>query len=593
MAVFRETTTLVAGAEAASPRRMVTINVNGRSVEVGADQSLLAALREAEVEVPTLCHRPDLHPAGACRLCVVEVKGAKGLVASCTQPVSAGMEIYTQSARVRSARRVVLELTLANHPDDCLYCARNNNCELQKLAAEYGVERRYRGQRRRACVDTTSLSLVRDPEKCVLCQRCVSVCAEMQAVAAISPLRRGFDTVIGVAFGDGLGGSQCVNCGQCARVCPTGALVEKDETAPVYAALADPETTVVAQIAPAVRLSVAQEFGLTPGLNFTGKLVAGLKQMGFAKVFDTNFTADLTIMEEAAEFVQRLKQGGPFPLVTSCCPAWVKYAEQYYPECLHHLSSCKSPQMMMGAVLHSSYAVEMNAVTGKRFVVSIMPCTAKKWEKSAVAAGDVDAVLTTRELVRMLKRENIDLAKLEPVEFDRVFGDSTGAAIIFGASGGVAEAALRTAYWMVTGAEMANPDFVPARGLAGVKTATADVAGTPIKVAVLSGLANVKQFFAAGGWEDYHLIEVMACPGGCINGGGQPYGDDWPLAHLVQTIYNMDKNMPRRRSHENPEIVALYDKFLGHPNSHVAHGLLHREYQDRSAVFVPAATEHM
>jgi len=420
-----------------------------------------------------------------------------------------------------------------------------------------------------------------------LCQRCVSVCNDVQAIGAISPLKRGFDTTIGVAFGDGLGDSECVNCGQCARVCPTGALIERDDTALVYEALADPSLAVVAQVAPAVRLSLAQEFGMKSGDNIAGKLVAGLKLLGFNKVFDTNFTADLTIMEEAAEFVTRLKNGGPFPLVTSCCPAWIKYAEQYYPDKVNHLSSCKSPQMMMGAILHSNYAEEMQAVQGKRFVVSIMPCTAKKWERAEVTPGDVDAVITTRELVRMLKRESIDLAKLAPVAFDKVFGDSSGAAIIFGASGGVAEAAVRTAYWMVTGEEMDNPDLTPARGLQGVKTTKVDVAGTSINVAVLSGLSNVKEFFAKGGWENYHLIEVMACPGGCINGGGQPYNEDWPLEQLVSSIYRIDKNMSRRRSHENPEIIALYKRYLERPNSHEAHRLLHREYKDRSSVFNP------
>ena len=568
-------------------QQMLEITVDGRVFQVQSGQSLLSALREVSIEVPTLCHRKDLFPAGACRLCVVEVKGSRNLVASCIQPVSEGMVVYTQSARVRQARRVVLELTLANHPDDCLYCLRNSNCELRQLAAQYDAKRRFRGKKRRATTDATSLSLVRDPEKCILCQRCVSVCNDVQAIGAISPLKRGFDTTIGVAFGDGLGDSECVNCGQCARVCPTGALIERDDTALVYEALADPSLAVVAQVAPAVRLSLAQEFGMKSGDNIAGKLVAGLKLLGFNKVFDTNFTADLTIMEEAAEFVTRLKNGGPFPLVTSCCPAWIKYAEQYYPDKVNHLSSCKSPQMMMGAILHSNYAEEMQAVQGKRFVVSIMPCTAKKWERAEVTPGDVDAVITTRELVRMLKRESIDLAKLAPVAFDKVFGDSSGAAIIFGASGGVAEAAVRTAYWMVTGEEMDNPDLTPARGLQGVKTTKVDVAGTSINVAVLSGLSNVKEFFAKGGWENYHLIEVMACPGGCINGGGQPYNEDWPLEQLVSSIYRIDKNMPRRRSHENPEIIALYKRYLERPNSHEAHRLLHREYKDRSSVFNP------
>lgn len=568
-------------------QQMLEITVDGRVFQVQSGQSLLSALREVSIEVPTLCHRKDLFPAGACRLCVVEVKGSRNLVASCIQPVSEGMVVYTQSARVRQARRVVLELTLANHPDDCLYCLRNSNCELRQLAAQYDAKRRFRGKKRRATTDATSLSLVRDPEKCILCQRCVSVCNDVQAIGAISPLKRGFDTTIGVAFGDGLGDSECVNCGQCARVCPTGALIERDDTALVYEALADPSLAVVAQVAPAVRLSLAQEFGMKSGDNIAGKLVAGLKLLGFNKVFDTNFTADLTIMEEAAEFVTRLKNGGPFPLVTSCCPAWIKYAEQYYPDKVNHLSSCKSPQMMMGAILHSNYAEEMQAVQGKRFVVSIMPCTAKKWERAEVTPDDVDAVITTRELVRMLKRESIDLAKLAPVAFDKVFGDSSGAAIIFGASGGVAEAAVRTAYWMVTGEEMDNPDLTPARGLQGVKTTKVDVAGTSINVAVLSGLSNVKEFFAKGGWENYHLIEVMACPGGCINGGGQPYNEDWPLEQLVSSIYRIDKNMSRRRSHENPEIIALYKRYLERPNSHEAHRLLHREYKDRSSVFNP------
>lgn len=570
-----------------TPPKQVTINVDGRDVRVGADQSLLDALREVGVSVPTLCHWDGLREAGACRLCVVEVEGSRTLVASCTQPVSKGMKVRTQTPRIRKARKVVLELILANHPEDCLYCQRNEDCELRELAAEYGVDRRFRGQRRVAECDLSSYSLVRDAEKCVLCQRCVTVCDDTQSVAAITPLKRGFDTVIGVAFGDGVGDSECVNCGQCTRVCPTGALVEHDDTCLVYEALADPTKHVVAQIAPAVRVSVAQAFGMDPGTNFEGQLVAGLKLLGFDKVFDTNYTADLTIMEEAAEFVSRVKNGGPFPLVTSCCPAWIKFAEEYYPDRVHHLSSCKSPQMMMGALLHSEYAHGEGATQENSFVVSLMPCTAKKWELTEVSPGDVDVVLTTRELIRMFKREYIDLSSLEPVPFDRVLGDSTGAAVIFGASGGVAEAAIRTAYKMVTGEEMADPNFTPVRGLNGVKTTEVDVAGLNIKVAVLSGLRNVREFFAHGGWEDYHLIEVMACPGGCINGGGQPYGEGWPLDRLMKSLYLIDRNLPLRRSHENPEIIALYEKYLKEPNSPEAHRLLHREYEDRSHVLKP------
>lgn len=568
-------------------RKLVTITVNGKQVQVGANQSLLNALKEAGVEVPTLCHRNGLHEAGACRVCVVEVQGMRTLVASCTQPVADGMVVKTHTPRVRQARKVVLELQLANHPDDCLFCQRNHDCELQQLAAEYGVERRFRGKRKQATTDVTSYSLVRDAEKCVLCQRCVSVCDDIQSVAAITPLKRGFNTVIGVAFGEGLGDSECVNCGQCARVCPTGALVERDTTGPVYAALADPDKYVVAQIAPAVRVSIAQEFGMTPGTDFTGKLVAGLKLIGFDKVFDTDFAADLTIMEEAAELVSRVKAGGPFPLVTSCCPAWVKFAEQYYPEHTQNLSSCKSPQMMMGAALHSSYARESGATKENTFVVSLMPCTAKKWEMNVVSPGDVDAVLTTREIIRMLRKEEIDLNQLEPVPFDAVFGDSTGAGVIFGVTGGVAEAAIRTAYHMVTGKELPVPDFLPVRGLQGVKTTVVDIDGIKLKSAVISGLRNVREFFAHGGWEEYQFIEIMACPGGCINGGGQPYGASWPLEQLMQGLYSIDKSMPRRRSHENPEIVALYEKYLGQPNSHEAHHLLHRTYTDRSCVFMP------
>ncbi|NLN19289.1 MAG: 4Fe-4S binding protein [Firmicutes bacterium] len=568
-------------------RKPVTINVDGRDVEVDANKSLLYALREVGVRVPTLCHWDGLREVGACRLCVVEVEGSRTLVASCTQPVSEGMIVRTQTPRIRRARKVILELILANHPEDCLYCQRNGECELQDLAAEYGVDRRFRGQRQLAKCDETSFSLVRDAEKCVLCQRCVSVCDDIQSVAAITPLKRGFDTYIGVAFGSGIGESECVNCGQCTRVCPTSALVERDDTCLVYEALADPNRHVVAQIAPAVRVSVAQAFGMDPGTNFEGQLVAGLKKLGFDKVFDTNFTADLTIMEEAAEFVGRVKNGGPFPLVTSCCPAWIKFAEEYYPDRVHHLSSCKSPQMMMGALLRSEYAHASGASKEDSFVVSFMPCTAKKWELTEVSPGDVNVVLTTRELIRMFKREYIDLASLEPMPFDRVLGDYTGAAVIFGASGGVAEAALRTAYHMVTGEELADPDFEEVRGLEGVKTTEVDVNGITLKVAVLSGLRNVRNFFDQGGWENYHLIEVMACPGGCINGGGQPYGEGWPLDRLMKSLYLIDKNLPRRRSHENPEIKMLYEKYLGEPNSEEAHRLLHREYKDRSYVLMP------
>jgi iron-only hydrogenase group A len=568
-------------------RKLVNITVDGHEYQVGADQTLLEGLREAGIKVPTLCNWQGLHPAGACRVCVVELEGARTLVASCTQPIVDGMVVRTQTPRVRLARKINLELQLANHPEDCFYCQRNNNCELQTLAAEYGVERRYRGKRKQALNDVTSYALMRDPEKCILCQRCVTTCADVQAVACITPLKRGFDTTIGVAFGEGIGDSECVNCGQCTKVCPTGALVERDDLAKVYTALADPTKYVVAQIAPAVRVSLAQEFGMSPGADFTGKLVAGLKLVGFTKVFDTNYAADLTIMEEAAELVGRVKNNGPFPLVTSCCPAWIKFAEQYYPDHLENLSSCKSPQMMMGAVLHSEYAKKTEATRDGTFVVSMMPCTAKKWEMNKVSEGDVDVVLTTRELVRMLKREQINLAELEPVSFDPVFGASTGAAAIFGVSGGVAEAAIRTAYQMVTGEELPVPDFTPVRGLEGVKTTVVDVNGVQLRSAVISGLQNVRDFFAQGGWEDYHFIEVMACPGGCINGGGQPYSEHWPLRRLMESLYGIDKNMSWRRSHENPEIVDLYEQYLGAPNSEKAHHLLHRSYVDRSMDYLP------
>ncbi|MGI6575748.1 MAG: NADH-dependent [FeFe] hydrogenase, group A6 [bacterium] len=570
---------------------MITLTIDGREVQVAAGSTVLEAAKVAGVNIPTLCYHPELRPEGACRVCVVEVENAKTLVASCVYPVSEGMVVKTNSQRVREARKIVVELLLANHPADCLTCERNNNCELQKIAHDVGVrEIRFSGERRTWEKDESNPSLVRDPNKCILCGRCVRVCNEVQSVGTLNYNNRGFDTLVAPAYARGLAETACVYCGQCSTVCPTGAITEKSYIEEVWAAIEDPKLHVIVQTAPAVRVAIGEEFDLPPGSITTGKLVASLRRLGFDAVFDTNFAADLTIMEEGHELIHRLQNGGVLPLITSCSPGWIKFIEHNYPQLLPHLSTCKSPQQMFGAMAKTYYADKIGLSPEQIYVVSIMPCTAKKFEAQRPEMGrdgipDVDAVLTTRELGKMLKEAGIDFAVLPDEDYDAPLGISTGAAVIFGATGGVMEAALRTAVEVITNKELEDINFTQVRGLEGVKEATLTVGNHELKVAVAHGLANARKLLdrIASGEADYHFIEIMTCPGGCIGGGGQPLPVDKDIRQArINAIYEADKNLPIRKSHENPAVQQLYKEFLKEPLSEKSHQLLHTTYTPRN-----------
>ena len=575
----------------------VNIKINGMSLEVPKGSTILEAAKMAHIDIPTLCYLKEINEIGACRICVVEVKGARSLVASCMYPVADGMEIRTNSPKVLESRKQTLELILSDHDRKCLSCIRSGKCELQKLCNDLMVsdERIFEGDRNSYEVDDTSPHMVRDNNKCILCRRCAAVCERVQGIGVIGANERGFDTTIACAFDMGLGETSCVSCGQCIAVCPTGALAEKDYTADVFAAIDDPEKYVIVQTAPAVRAALGEEFGYPIGTNVQGKMVAALRRLGFDKVFDTDFAADLTIMEEATEFLDRVQNGGVLPLITSCSPGWIKYCEHYYPEMLDNLSSCKSPQQMFGAITKTYYAEKMGLDPNKIVMVSVMPCTAKKFEigredQSAAGVPDVDISITTRELARMIDRVGLNFASLPEEEFDNPLGDSTGAAVIFGATGGVMEAALRTAVEVLTGKELANLDFTEVRGTKGVKEATYHVAGMDINVAVASGLSNAKQVLddVKSGKANYHFIEIMGCPGGCVNGGGQPIQPATVRnftdirAERAKALYNQDAAMPIRKSHENPSIKKLYEEYLEKPGSHKAHHLLHTTYVKRT-----------
>ncbi|CRZ35598.1 NAD(P)-dependent iron-only hydrogenase catalytic subunit [Herbinix hemicellulosilytica] len=575
----------------------VNVKINGISIDVPKGSTILEAARLAHIEIPTLCYLKEINEIGACRICVVEVKGARSLVASCVYPVSDGMEIYTNTPKVLASRRKTLELILSNHDRKCLSCVRSGNCELQKLCRDLKVEDEstYDGLRTKYELDTSSAHMVRDNNKCILCRRCVAVCEKTQGVGVIGANERGFDTNIACAFDMGLGETSCVSCGQCIAVCPTGALYEKDNTDQVFAALNDPEKYVIVQTAPAVRAALGEEFGLPIGTNVQGKMVAALRRLGFDKVFDTDFAADLTIMEEANEFIDRVKNGGVLPLITSCSPGWIKYCEHYYPDLLDHLSSCKSPQQMFGAITKTYYAQKMGLDPKNIVMVSVMPCTAKKFEigrdhQNAAGVPDVDIAITTRELARMIDRVGLNFLSLPDEEFDDPLGRSTGAAVIFGTTGGVMEAALRTAVETLTKEELPSPDFVEVRGTQGIKKATYHVAGMDINVAVASGLSNAKILMdeIRSGKANYHFIEIMGCPGGCVNGGGQPQQPGYVRntvdikALRAKALYDIDSSMTIRKSHENPAIKQLYDEFLGKPGSHKAHDILHTSYVKRT-----------
>lgn len=572
---------------------MITIEVNKKTIQAKTGETLLSAMSRAGISVPTLCHMENLFPTGACRMCVVEVEGQRNLVPSCAYPVAEGMKVTTHSPRVLRARKTIVELLLANHPDDCLYCVRNRNCELQTLAEGLGVrERRYTGERNEHRVDTSSPSITRDPAKCILCGRCVRVCEEVQGVSAIDFTKRGSKAIVGTAFNEGLNISSCINCGQCVLVCPTGALREQSHLKEVINALNDPDKFVVVQHAPAVSVTLAEELGLKPGTDVCGLMTAALRQLGFKRVFDTSFTADLTIMEEASELAHRIKTGGKLPMFTSCSPGWVKFVEEFYPEFLENVSSCKSPQQMMGAIIKTYFAQKEGIDRKKIFSVSIMPCTAKKFEAQRTEMlddriPDVDAVLTTRELARIIHMRGLDLNSMTPDTADTPFGERSTAGKLFGATGGVMEAAIRTAHYLLTGKELENLKVQAVRGMTGIKTASVMIGETELNVAVVSGLMNARKVLdeIKAGRQRLHFIEVMTCPGGCIAGGGQPLHTNKDAVRTrMQSLYKIDRDEPLRTSHGNQAIARLYKEFLGEPLGHMSHKLLHTHYTKREAM---------
>jgi len=571
---------------------MIKLYIDGQEINVKKGTTILEAARQAGIKIPTLCHFQGLHSIGACRICVVEVEGLKNLQPACITQVRDQMKIKTNSGRVRAARTTVLELILSNHPQDCLQCVRNSNCELRQIAVELGAtgENEYAGYRKEQKKDEGNPSIVRDSSKCILCRRCETVCHQVQGVAAVGPLGRGFDTVIAPAFGANLDDSACVLCGQCINVCPTGALTEKSYLGQVWSALDNPALHVVVQVAPAVRIALGEEFGLEPGAIVTGKLVAALKRLGFNRVFDTDFTADLTIMEEGTEFLTRLNQGGTLPLITSCSPGWINFIETFYPELLPNLSTCKSPQQMFGALMKTYYAEVSEVPAEQIYTVSVMPCTAKKYEcerpeMQSSGYKDVDAVLTTRELGRMIKQAGSDWLSLTEERFHVSLGEGSGAGGIFGASGGVVEEGWGKVLGNIVGNTLANIDFTAVRGLEGIKEAEVQVGDLTVKVAITNGLANARKLLdlIKSGAKQYHFIEIMACPGGCLGGGGQPL----PITQSkrlkrMEAVYQADRNLPLRKAHENPYVAVLYEKFLGKPLGERSHKLLHTHYQARN-----------
>jgi len=574
---------------------MVNIKINNMPLSVPKGISILEAARMAGIEIPTLCYLKKINEIGACRICMVEVKGARSLVTACVYPVNEGMEIFTNTERVRKSRKMTLELILSTHDRKCLSCVRSGTCELQQLCKEFGVddEGRFDGANPVREYDDSAIHMIRDNGKCILCRRCVAAC-QAQHISVIGANARGFDTHIGSAFEIPLDSVACVSCGQCIVNCPTGAIYEKDDTAKVLEAINDPEKFVVVHTAPSIRVTLGECFGMHIGTNVQGKMVAALRRLGFDKVFDTDFGADLTIVEEANEFLGRVQNGGVLPMITSCSPGWIKYCEHYYPDMLDHLSTCKSPQQMSGAIIKTWYAEKMGIDPKDIVVVGIMPCTAKKFEtkrddQAASGYPDVDYSLTTRELGRMIESAGIYFKHLPDEEFDNPLGDSTGAAVIFGATGGVMEAALRTAVEKLSGEELKSLDFTEVRGTDGIKEASYTVNGMEVKVCVVSGLANANTIMekVKNGTADYHFIEIMGCPGGCVNGGGQP------IQHAVvrnfvdlrarraAALYEADKDMPLRKSHESEAVKRLYAEFLGEPGSHKAHEVLHTSYVAR------------
>jgi NADH-quinone oxidoreductase subunit G len=572
---------------------MVTLTIDGEQVTVAEDTTIMDAAKQVNIQIPRLCYLQGLIPHGACGVCVVEVEGERTITRSCVRPVQEGMKVHTNTNNLRNIREMLVELLLSNHPAECFICERGETCELKDLASTLGVkEIRFNTKKPELKLDETSPAIIRNPNKCVLCGRCIRVCSGVQTVEAIDFINRGDSLIVAPAAGQGLGNSTCVNCGQCIQVCPVAAITEKSCINEVWDAIDNQEKHVVVQEAPAVRAALGEELGLPPGTLVAGKMHTALKKLGFDTVFDTNFAADLTIMEESSELVKRVKEGGVLPMITSCCPGWIKFMETFYPDLAANVSTCKSPQQMFGALSKTYFAGAANLDPAKIVSVSVMPCTAKKFEAQRpemYSSGyrDVDYVLTTREIARMIREAGIDFTKLPDKPAEDLMGAYSGAGTIFGTSGGVMEAALRTAYKLITGKELEKLDIIPVRGMTGVKTAAVDVGSLKVKVAVIHGLANARPVLdeIRAGKSPYQFIEIMACPGGCVGGGGQPIGFDMALRGLRgETLYKEDKSLPLRRSHDNPFIIKIYQNYLEKPLGEKSHHLLHTKYITRDEV---------